>query len=66
MATDPRATLRPPVSITAFHAAGLTTGLLDGASASTTLSTRNRMRFSVRQSSSTLSTTSPAALLATR
>ena len=43
-ADSPRATFRPPVSTTALAEAGLTSGTLLGASASSTFSTRKRAR----------------------
>ena len=47
----PRAKLRPPVSSAAFSTAGLVSGALEGASASSTFSTAKRTWRSLRQSS---------------
>ena len=61
----PRTRFRPPVSITALSTAGLVSGALDGASASSTFSAMKRTRRSERQSRSasqiSASTVRPAA-----
>ena len=49
---SPRTALRPPVSMTAFQATGLISGLLLGAAASIRLLSTNRIRSLSRQSSS--------------
>ncbi len=48
-ARSPRTALSPPVSTSAFHAPGFSTGLLLGAAASTTLCTTNPTRSPSRQ-----------------
>jgi hypothetical protein len=48
----PRVRLRPPVSSTAFSAAGFVTGRFEGATASSTFSAAKRTRRSARQSRS--------------
>ncbi len=59
-ARSPRSMLRPPLSMTAFHATGLISGLLLGAAASIRLLSTNRIRSPSRQSSSASASSIPA------
>ena len=65
-ARRPRTTLPPPVSMNAFHPAGLSRGLLLGAAAAIRLVSRNLIRVSSRQPSPAPATRSSADLPAAR
>src|SRR5258707_3225905 len=64
--SPPRAMFSPPVSTTALAESGFSSGTLLGDSASTRLSTPNRIRLSSRDSSAASATSWPAACPAAR